>query len=731
MNLLDQLNPQQREAVETTDGPLLILAGAGSGKTRVITYRIAYLIDYCGVPPGNILAVTFTNKAAEEMRNRVDALVHTSLLGRPWLSTFHSFCVRLLREDGSKIGLRRDFSIYDEDDQLSVVKACVRRLSLSERELPSRGVLSRISHAKNHSQSPEDFYQTATDPMGEKVALAYQMYNKVLRESNAVDFDDLLLEAVRLLSEDAETALKYNQRYRYLLVDEYQDTNRSQYQLIRLLTQTQQNVCVVGDEDQSIYSWRGADIRNILEFEKDYPQARIIRLEENYRSTQTILDAAAAVVSHNLYRKGKKLWTSRRGDEKVYFYEGMDGENESLFVADWIVKRRKQHPDEKIAILYRTNSQSRLYEESLRRYGLKYSLVGGFSFYERTEVKDLLAYLKAAANPQDSVNLLRIVNSPPRGIGEGTVKKLEELARAHNLSFWDALEQLLEDRLAAKLDDKLLSARAASALENFYSLMKELQALVADAKVPELLNAILERTEYSARLEEEASPESLARLENIEELLNAATDSMERGEGLTEFLDHAALVSDVDAYDEKTSITLMTLHSAKGLEFPVVFLAGLEEGLLPHNRSLLNEHSLEEERRLCYVGMTRAQDLLILTRARSRRHYGDRMPVLSRPSRFWSEIPEELLQDISPRIGRPATAAPAAIPGERFYEYEPSESPSDHNAMPLGARVRHPRFGYGTVLQREGVGDDVKLTVSFPGVGLKKLIEKYAGLERL
>ena len=792
MGLLDQLNPQQREAVETTDGPLLILAGAGSGKTRVITYRIAYLINYRGVPPGNLLAVTFTNKAADEMRSRVDALLHESggmgagrgnwgrLERRPWISTFHSFCVRLLREDGRRIGLPRDFSIYDQDDQLRVVKSCLRRLGLSERELQSRTVLARISHAKNHGLSPELFYQRAADPLAAKMANVFQMYNDSMKTANAVDFDDLLLKAVCLLSEDAETALKYNERFHYILVDEYQDTNRPQYELVRLLTQRHQNLCVVGDEDQSIYSWRGADIRNIVEFEKDFPQARIIRLEENYRSTQAILDAASALVSHNVYRKGKKLWTTRQGSNKVYCYVAPDGENESLFTADWIAKRRQSHPDERIAILYRTNAQSRLYEEALRRYGLKYNLVGGFSFYERVEVKDLLAYLKAAANTHDSISLLRIINSPPRGIGDATINKLEEYALANNLSVWDALERILDEKSEARGKQKLLTPRAASALASFRDLMKELQQMIPESNVPKLLSTILERTAYRAPLEEEGSPESISRLENIDELLNAANDSMERGEGLAEFLDHAALVSEVDSYDEGALTILMTLHSAKGLEFPVVFLGGLEEGLLPHSRSLLIEDALEEERRLCYVGMTRARDILILTRARARRRYGERMPDSSTRSRFWDEVPNDLLEDLSKRT-LPRAPYPAKFsPGERVYDYESSESeeivvredsfrninqyfhrtggaphaiPADRalgapgvptrrakpasqgrgprSGLEPGCRVRHPKYGYGTVLHREGNGEEAKLTVSFPGLGLKKLVEKYADLERV
>ncbi|MBI2815396.1 MAG: UvrD-helicase domain-containing protein [Acidobacteria bacterium] len=758
MSILDKLNPQQREAVETTDGPMLILAGAGSGKTRVITYRIVWLMDYCGVAPGNMLAVTFTNKAAEEMRSRVESLVTTPLMGRAWISTFHSFCVRLLRSDGHRIGLPRDFSIYDEHDQLSVVKACLRHLGLSEREVKSRAVLTRISHAKNHGRSPEAFYEHAADPLAEKIATVYDLYNKALRQANAVDFDDLLLEAVRLLSQDAYTALKNNQRFHYILVDEYQDTNRSQYDLVRLLTQTRQNLCVVGDEDQSIYSWRGADVRNIVEFERDYPNARIIRLEENYRSTQTILDAATAVVSNNVYRKGKKLWTSRKGGDKVFSYEAPDAENESLFTADWIMKRLRERPGEKIAVLYRTNSQSRLYEEAMRRYGLKYNLVGGFSFYERMEIKDLLAYVKVALNPQDSISLLRIINSPARGIGATTLKRLEEIALTGNISLWDALEKALRDGE--------FTGRTSAAMAAFRDVMSELQAMAASASARVLLDEILKKTNYQQRWEQEATPESLDRLENIEELLNAAADSVERGETLQQFLDHAALVSDADTYDEQSQITLMTLHSAKGLEFPVVFLGGMEEGLLPHSRSLLSQQALEEERRLCYVGMTRAQDVLIITRAETRRHYGDQMMASSRPSRFWSEIPAHLLQDVS---GRPPRRTD---PGERFYEYEPEERDgysSRRNSisnvreyfkfnsdtrkppydaaelpprpaaarggtpvgLPLGCRVRHSKYGYGTIVRREGEGDEVKLTVSFPGYGVKKLIEKYAGLERV
>jgi len=753
MALLDQLNERQREAVEATEGPLLILAGAGSGKTRVITYRIAYLVEYRGVPPENVLAVTFTNKAADEMRARVERLIRVPGVARPWISTFHSFCVRLLRREGERIDLPRNFSIYDEDDQLRVVKSCLKDLGLTKRELQARSVLSRISHAKNHGRKPEDFFLTAETHGAERLAQVYEYYERELRKAHAVDFDDLLLFAVRLLHNHPDVALRYNERYRYILVDEYQDTNRSQYELVRLLTQTQQNLCVVGDEDQSIYSWRGADIRNIVEFEKDYPNARIIRLEENYRSTQAILDAASSVVANNRYRKGKTLWTARQGGPKVGVYEGYDGENESLFVADWIA-RRGGASDEQVAILYRTNSQSRLYEEALRRYGIQYHVVGSISFYERAEVKDLLAYLKAAVNLQDSVSLLRIINSPSRGIGDTSVQKIEEIALEANLSFWDALGQVVEQ--------KLLAPRTLAAIEAFRHLMRDLHTMVSISGVPEILKKVLDSTGYIELLEEEGTPEATGRIENIEELLNAAADSMERGEDASQFLDHAALVSDADSYDANARVTLMTLHSAKGLEFPVVFLVGMEEGLLPHSRSLLDSQMLEEERRLCYVGMTRARDVLILTHAGSRRRYGSQMPESSRASRFLAEIPSRLLDDLSNRrMGREAErdGRREAAYGERHYEYDPAEAAAEDqrqeslaNArhffglpggrpseakkkaafgrITLGSRVRHPKFGYGTVLRCEGQGDDTRLTVSFSGgVGLKKLVAKYADLE--
>ena len=740
MSLLEQLNERQREAVTATDGPLLVLAGAGSGKTRVITCRIAYLMDHLGVPPENILAVTFTNKAADEMRLRVESLLGRRAARMPWISTFHSFCVRLLRRDGPAAGIPRDFTIYDEDDQLALLNRTMGELGPEERVMRAREVLTRISHAKNSGVSPQLFRANASDPRSEQVADIFQHYQAALRRSNALDFDDLLLEAVRLLATSAETAAKYNQRFQHLLVDEYQDTNRPQYELTRLLTQVHRNLCVVGDEDQSIYGWRGADLRNILEFKEDFPEACIIRLEQNYRSTKNILAAASAVVAHNKFRIGKTLWTEKPEGACLGLYEAPDAENEALFVADWITRYLGATPDRRAAVLYRMNAQSRLLEEAMRRYGLKYRVVGGFSFYQRAEIKDLLAYLKFAKNPEDSLSLLRILNTPPRGIGKKTVEQLERYALEYTVALWPALEGALGARL--------LPRRAHEAVAQFRRLAEDLVAL-AQAVTPttELLRAVLDRSRYVNLLEEEATPEAHSRIENIQELLNAAQDSVERGETLADFLDHAALVSEADDYNERVAVTLMTLHAAKGLEFPVVFLVGLEEGLFPHSRSLQGQAGLEEERRLCYVGMTRAQQQLILTRAEFRRHYGTELQDETGPSRFLGEIPSELLENLGRHQRQKATAAYSGATYNsvehitRFFAARGIAARSrakglqvqplrGESGIQLGQRVRHRKYGEGTVVRREGEGEQAKLTVSFPGYGLRKLVEKYAGLEK-
>ena len=1153
MSFLDQLNPQQREAVETTEGPVLILAGAGSGKTRVITYRIAYLIEHVGVMPESILAMTFTNKAAAEMGERVEKLVGGLSIAKPVISTFHSFCVRVLRRDidklqvnsgseasdsadsirekilrleqeiaarqrtigelladqnpspvtrdvsklreelaqsGKELGkIKRDaasfrrkieeakreleidgccilgvllhkdgktqchdvsgrqvpdeyrsrgpncercgeerdrrwtfifrsddgkinqngsnciekvfhipasrldgsardimllskrcsdyeqqaalienkygllreelersetsaqlqqlvvsqekdrrradelreslrllptqpkpightkkFVIYDESDMQAVVKGIMKRLGLDDKQLTPRIVLSRISWAKNHMLDPQELYLQSADPKTEKIAHLFEEYRKELRKANALDFDDLLLEATRLLKTSAPVREHYNDRFKYLLIDEYQDTNRPQYELMRMLAGARHNVCAVGDEDQSIYSWRGADIRNILEFEQDFPEAKIIRLEQNYRSTQNILQAASSVVANNLRRKGKNLWTSRQGGTKIGYYEAPDGENEALFAADHIAKylreagrtERSGGDVPRAAVLYRTNSQSRLFEEAMRRYGLKYHVVGGFSFYERAEIKDMISYLKVIQNPDDSISLLRVINTPTRGIGKGTIETIERLALETGLSLWGALGEAIRRQL--------LPPRALAALKNFQQLIRDAQAMLAgnfveqlqesaDASVAagpspaqlesgqpmwgqppsavqqgealqaatgdsasddaaafdpsefentafdfggaygesdeesvvregtankppavfgnesalstgdtetaspfpaptvstaDILKFLIDRTGYIKLLEAEDTPEAFSRIENLHELVNAAMDSRDRGETLDQFLDHAALISDADDYDERSQVTLMSLHAAKGLEFPLVFLSGLEEGLFPHSRTMLQPDDVEEERRLCYVGMTRAMDQLILTRAVYRRRYGTDMPEASVPSRFLEEVPIQLIEELGTRrtartgtgymgtdyvgtaaTGRPGRGQRAYDAGDTHYSYEdedqsaswkrnggqtnrqkspapakpynsieniaeffasrgkkftvpkmPAEEPSGKRGFRPGQKVRHPKYGEGTVYQREGEGEGAKITVQFPRFGLKKLVEKYAQLER-
>jgi len=881
LSFLDELNPQQREAVETTEGPVLILAGAGSGKTRVITFRIAYLIEKMGVMPESILAVTFTNKASSEMAERVEKLVGGLSVAKPVISTFHSFCVRVLRRDiealripssvpgQPPIGLTKNFVIYDESDQQQVVKGIMRRLGLDDKQLTPRNVLSRISWAKNHMLDPQEVYLQSGDPKTEKIAHIFEEYRKELRKANAMDFDDLLLEAMRLLKSVAAVREYYNRRFRYLLVDEYQDTNRPQYELMRLLAGDGHNVCAVGDEDQSIYSWRGADIRNILEFERDFPEAKIVRLEQNYRSTQNILEAASVVVANNVRRKGKNLWTSRQGGAKIGYYEAPDGENEALFAADTINKYVRAVGESggtaRAAVLYRTNSQSRLFEEAMRRYGLKYHVVGGFSFYERAEIKDLISYLKVVLNPDDSVSLLRVINTPVRGIGKTTIEMIERLALETGLTMWGAVGEAITRQL--------LPARALAALKSFHSLVEDGRAMLAGtfverveetagesvaelrsagrtnasaptqadddtdfdpgnfsfdfaaedavvkeiaasgdepvagepldagaegfrtpgaaANTAELLKFLIDRTGYIKQLEEEDTPEAFSRIENLRELVNAAMDSRDRGETLDQFLDHAALVSDADQYDEQAQITLMTLHAAKGLEFPLVVLAGLEEGLFPHSRTMLEPDSIEEERRLCYVGMTRAMDTLVLSRAVYRRRYGTDMPEASVPSRFLEEVPPQLVEELGGARRREASASSStsrfssgaggsrtgmSAPHKPHYSYEDEdqsavwnpaklkaktptplknynsidniaeffasrgkkfnvpkmapEEPTGRRGFRPGQKVKHPKYGEGTVYQREGDGEDAKITVQFPRFGLKKLVERYAQLEK-
>jgi DNA helicase-2/ATP-dependent DNA helicase PcrA len=780
MDFLEQLNPPQREAVEHTEGPVLILAGAGSGKTRVITYRIAYLIRHCGISPARVLAVTFTNKAAGEMRERVAGLLGPGA-ALPLVSTFHSLCVRLLRQEGAPLaevrpGFTPRFTIYDDADQLLVIRSVCRDLGLDDKVLPPRTALARLGDAKSSGVSPEEYFRTARDPLAQKVAVVYERYEAALRRANALDFDDLLLETVRLLHRFEDVRARVTDRFHYVMVDEYQDTNRTQYRLVRLLSEPRRNLCVVGDEDQSIYGWRGADLRNILDFERDYSGAMLIRLEQNYRSTKNILEAAGRVVARNQQRKGKTLWTMASAGPKLIFYEGEDTENEALFIADYLTKYLREHPADRVAVLYRTNFQSRPIEEALRRYGRKYLLVGGLSFYQRAEVKDMLAYLKAAVSPPDSFSLARIINTPARGIGRTTVEQIERHAAGRALTFWQALEDLLAGQG--------FPARAQAAVGAFRELMEEVRRKLAVDPLNEVLVWLQQATGYQRMLEQEGTAESQSRQENINELINAAADAAERGETVHEFLDHAALVADTDDLDEAAQVTLLTLHSAKGLDFPLVLIAGLEDGIFPHSRSLDSEAGVEEERRLCYVGMTRACRQLVLTRARYRRRFGGGELEVTRPSRFLSEIPAELVEDRSPRrrtaegsehldlyserqqvreIARrhsftgktynsveniaeffaakgitppgpkavlPAPPVPPAAPGAMRRPAAPSSAARASGRWRAGARVHHPKYGAGTVLRCEGEGEDAKITISFLRHGVKKLVEKYATLRQ-
>ena len=737
MHLDRELNTQQLEAVRATEGPVLILAGAGSGKTRVITYRIAHLIENQNVRPDSILAVTFTNKAAQQMKERVNALLRTRL-GNPLIATFHSFCVRVLRRYIAAIGYGNDFTIYDDADQLSLVKSCLKELGLDEKVLQPRAALSRISHAKNHGVDPAGAYQQAYDAKSEKIAVAYEMYEKKLRHANALDFDDLLLKTVLLLGQHESIRETLNAQYRFLMVDEYQDTNGAQYRLIRQLTEKQQNLCVVGDEDQSIYGWRGADIQNILSFEKDYPNARIIKLEQNYRSTKNILDASGSLVSKNEARKGKTLWTERTGGDPVTLYEASDAEAEALFVAQQIQEYQRRHPGDSAAVLYRTNFQSRLFEEACRRTNLKYSVVGGFSFYERAEIKDLLSYLKLCLNPNDSVSLLRVINTPPRGIGKTSLDSLELKARQLGISLWQALERIVEARS--------LPGRALKALADFHSLMQAFMEQSRQRPLSELICSMIEKSGYAEWLESDGTEEALTRLDNLKELVNAALDAENRGETPSDFLDHAALISDTDDFNERARVTLMSLHSAKGLEFPLVFVVGLEEGLFPHSRSLGSQAEIEEERRICYVGMTRAEKKLFLTRALSRRFLFGDSPNETERSRFLADIPSALIEDISPgRLIRRAAAYDGPTYNSResiqqFYQQRGKQvdlapvkksPPVETNRFKQGIYVRHPKFGVGHIVRCEGEGDESKLTINFPGHGMKKMVQKFAGLERV
>jgi DNA helicase II / ATP-dependent DNA helicase PcrA len=778
---LSQLNEQQREAVLATEGPLLILAGAGSGKTRVIAHRIAYLIAEKNVPNWNILAVTFTNKAADEMRQRVQRLLRTQERGSlPLVSTFHSLCVRILRQDLEKLNDKytRRFTIYDQDDSLRLIKQSIRELGYDEKYLAPRATQSAISSAKNRGEDPTAFAARAEyqDERRAAMGVVYKMYEERLHANNALDFDDLLIKAVRLLRDVPEIRDKYNNKFRYILVDEYQDTNSLQFALISLITQKSQNICVVGDEDQSIYKWRGADISNILNFEKHFQNTRTIRLEQNYRSTQTILDVAGAVVKNNLERKGKTLWTSNPRGGRVGYYQAFDAEAEARWVAQKIVEHRREEFDLRAAVLYRTNSQSRVFEEAMRRAGLQYNIIGGFSFYERLEVRDIIAYLKLSLNPNDSIALQRVINSPPRGIGKQTIDELERRARDNQLTLWETISVIIDQ-------PENLGSRAISALKSFRNIVNKLTQLAtaetttSDSPVSDIVRAAIIETGYENALRSERTDEAEGRLENLQELVNAAVDYDEQGvEGLRDFIDHSALVSDQDDYKRDAPVTIMTVHSAKGLEFPLVFIVGLEDGLFPHSRSATDRAELEEERRLAYVAMTRAERYLYVTHAMKRRVYGEELA--SEPSPFLNEMPIDLLEDLSlgkswlsfargssaidyehgeyrkekkkymgktydnadsiaeffkqrsRQLGQMSGSLPNVSNKWAKDHPKPAAAASPSGEITPGSYVKHSKYGRGLVLRREGVGESAKLTVSFPGFGQKKLVEKYAGLEK-
>ena len=799
MSLLASLNPQQREAVEHTEGPLLVLAGAGSGKTRVIVARAAHLIAEKGASPGSILAVTFTNKAAGEMRERVGRLLEENgiaHIGLPTVATFHAFCARLLRQHGEPLadhrpGFTAKFLIFDASDQLAVVKDAMKKLGVKPDFIKPREALSAISRAKNGGFSKIGRAHES-DPTTDELNRIFQEYERALRASNALDFDDLLLEAVRLLERSEAVRNTVRERYRYLMVDEYQDTNRPQYDLMLLLAGPDCNVCVVGDEDQSIYSWRGADIGNILGFERDFPSARVIRLEQNYRSTRPILDAAGAVIAHNEQRKGKRLWTDRLEGDPIVLHRATSGAAEARYVAGSVRELLDVDSGTQVGVLYRTNAQSRLIEDALRRERVGYVVVGSVAFYQRKEVKDVLAYVRAALSPEDSVSLARIINVPARSIGKSTLGLLTDYADQRGLTLWQAIEEMVAGGKLPK--------RAAASLQRFHALVVNLRGAAASSDVATLVDAVMDRSGYRDMLDSDSSADAESRRENLDELVVAAREAAESGETAQDFLDHASLAADTDDIENSARVLLMTLHSAKGLEFPVVFLVGMEEQLLPHARSLATPDSdaLEEERRLCYVGMTRAQRRLVLSCAEYRGLYGAGPEAAMRPSRFLDEIPRELIRDVSrgwtgldrsrsyqgsgdaaepqpvpaprpersklgdsgiethdsveaigsffqrraaasnadgaadrPRSGSAARAAPVPRGGFAQGRGRAAKPVPEAGQFSRGARVRHRRFGVGVVQQCQGQGETAKLKVHFRQHGVKTLIAGPAKLQAL
>ena len=730
--IFDTLNDRQCEAVKHTEGPLLITAGAGSGKTKVLTCRIAHLLEL-GVAPYRILAITFTNKAAKEMKERVTNLVGAQA-DSIWLSTFHSFCAKLLRfEVDGFHGYTRNFTIYDSSDQLVLVKDCLKKLNLDDKQFMPRSVLGTISSAKNVLMDAKAFAAKASDFYEQKVADVYALYQEKLRENNAVDFDDLLFLAVRLLQEKEDVREKYQSRFQYILVDEYQDTNHAQYALTKILAARWRNICVVGDADQSIYAWRGADIRNIIDFTRDYPDAASIKLEQNYRSTKTILHAANAVIDKNESRPKKTLWTENPAGNKIIHYQAQTEHDEADYIAGVIYNRHEisHEPYGDMAILFRTNAQSRVLEEKLMRYAIPYTMVGGTKFYDRKEIKDVLAYLRLLYNPEDSLSLTRIINVPKRNIGATTMEHVAAYAEEQGISLFEAL---------SSTDEIPVTKRARTSLENFAAMIFDLLNDIEGKDVLSLIETVIKQTGYGDMLDKEAEhdPQGESRKENVGEFLSVAKDYMDSNPdgNLQDFLENVALVSDVDDFESSDSkVTLMTLHAAKGLEFPVVFLTGLDEGLFPHSRTLLDPAQVEEERRLAYVGITRAERQLYVTNAITRTMYGRISAYM--PSRFLAEIPPQLMEDYHRKSAMPQSRT-TAVPGKQrvsiLTKPVASSLPKKHavtDTFAKGDKVRHKIWGIGTVLDVIGEGTNMQMKIQFPTKGVRQVVVKYAPLEKI
>lgn len=735
------LNPQQAEAVINTEGPMLIMAGAGSGKTKVLTCRVANLLQK-GVRPYRILAITFTNKAAAEMRERVNNMSGPAAKD-VWLFTFHAFCARFLRMEIDKLpGYGGNFAIYDTADSQNLIKQILKEMNLDDKRFQPSGILSRISNAKNALQDAAAFARQAGDFYEQKVADIYSRYEQKLQLNNALDFDDLLMLSIKLLQENKEVREKYQDRFDYLLVDEYQDTNHAQYLLTKFLAAKHRNICVVGDADQSIYGWRGADIQNILDFEKDYPDAKVIKLEQNYRSTQIILDAANAVIENNTGRKPKNLWTENKSGADIIYFQAVDERDEARFVIEQLqnLQRTENKKLGDMAILYRTNTQSRIFEEMLIKSGISYNMVGGLKFYERKEIKDIIAYLRVIFNPADSLSLLRIINVPKRGIGDASLAKIQAYAAANNVSLFEAVSN------AAAIDG--LSSRFVSKLDDLAGIIFELMNLASEAPVEDLIDRVLRDTGYLEELENERTPQAQSRIDNLHELISVAQEfaASEEENNLENFLAHVALVSDIDDTElGEDAITLMTLHSSKGLEFPVVFLVGMEEGLFPHARTLMDETEIEEERRLCYVGITRAKEKLFLSSTKMRTIYGN--TVTYPPSRFLQEIPARLVKTIK-RQERFSALENFKQVSEKYSvrPQKPASTFNPHSFMPqkpaaaaggtgtrfnTGDRVSHSKWGEGMVVSVKDSPDGQEVKVAFAGAGVRSLLTKYAVLKKL